>query len=87
MISVQSVYLYYVQYSTFDGIDALTNGMMTWTTGNDVQQAMSFKLDPKFDMSGAEQAICVTDIPEADQLIRKEIAVDPQPITFFCHCA
>jgi hypothetical protein len=55
--------------STFDGTDALTNTPMTWNPGNDVQQAVSFKLDPKFDMSGALQAVCVNDITNADQLI------------------
>ncbi|HZD35416.1 MAG TPA: hypothetical protein VE130_09450 [Nitrososphaeraceae archaeon] len=45
--------------------------MMTWNPGNDDQQAVSFKLDPKFDTSGALQAVCVNDITDADELIRR----------------
>ena len=51
-------------------LDSKTQGG-DWNPGNDVQQAVSFKLDPQFDMSGALQAVCVNDITDADELIRR----------------
>jgi hypothetical protein len=54
---------------TFSGTNALTNTPVTLSPGNDVEQAVSFTLEPHFDSSGALLAVCVNDITPAENLI------------------
>ncbi len=51
--------------NSFTGTDALTNQPLSLDPGNNVQNAVSFKLDPKFQGS-ALVAVCVTDISPVD---------------------
>ncbi len=54
--------------ATFTGTDALTGKKLTLSPGTDVDNVVSFKLDPKF-VAGELKAVCVTDIREADRII------------------
>lgn len=56
--------------SSFTGTDALTMAPLILSPGNNIEQTVSFKLDPKFNqMTGALEAVCVTDIKQAEELI------------------
>jgi hypothetical protein len=55
--------------ASFTGTDSLTGKPLTLTPGHNVQNVVSFKLDPVF--SGpALQAVCVKDITSAQQIIK-----------------
>ena len=53
--------------SKFTGTDALTNKKLTLEPGTNVNNVVSFKLDPHFD-KGELQAVCVKDIKPADKI-------------------
>jgi hypothetical protein len=68
LVSGNQVLLQQIPIS-FTGTDALTGQPLTLTPGHDVQNVVSFKLDPKF--SGpALQAVCVEDITSAQHIIK-----------------
>jgi hypothetical protein len=50
---------------SFTGTSSLSGDPLTVTPGSDVQDVVSFKLDPKFDNEGNLAAVCVTDITSA----------------------
>ena len=50
---------------SFSGIDALTGQPLTPNPGNNMQNAVSFKLDPKFQGNNLV-AVCVTDLSPVD---------------------
>jgi hypothetical protein len=50
----------------FEGWDSITGEPLSMTLGQDVSDAVSFKLDPVFGEGGLE-AICVTDIRSAEE--------------------
>jgi hypothetical protein len=50
----------------FEGWDSITGEPLSMTLGQDVSDAVSFKLDPVFGEDGLE-AICVTDIRSAEE--------------------
>ena len=54
--------------SKFTGTDALTNKKLTFEPGTDVNNIVSFKLEPHFDDKGGLQAVCVKDIKPADEI-------------------
>jgi hypothetical protein len=54
--------------SSFTGTDALTGKPITLSPGHNVQNVISFILDPKF-QGGALKAVCVEDIIPAQQHI------------------
>jgi hypothetical protein len=54
--------------ATFTGTDSFTGKKLTLSPGTDVDNVVSFKLDPKFD-AGQLKAVCVTDIRDADKII------------------
>ena len=54
--------------SKFTGTDALTNKKLTLEPGTDVNNVVSFKLEPHFDDKGRLQAVCVKDIKPADEI-------------------
>jgi hypothetical protein len=54
--------------SKFTGTDALTNKKLTLEPGIDVNNVVSFKLEPHFDNKGGLQAVCVKDITPADKI-------------------
>jgi hypothetical protein len=51
----------------FSGTDALTHDKLTLAPGNDVQNVVSFKLDPKF-QDGNVKAVCVENITPAKHI-------------------
>jgi hypothetical protein len=55
--------------ATFTGTDALTGKKLTLSPGTDVDNVVSFKLDPKFNAKKELKAVCVTDIRNADRII------------------
>ncbi len=55
--------------ATFTGTDALTGKKLTLSPGTDVDNVVSFKLDPKFNAKKELKAVCVTDIRNADIII------------------
>src|SRR6478735_1623598 len=48
--------------SKFSGTDALTNTKLTLKPGTNVNNVVSFELEPHFDNKGGLQAVCVKDI-------------------------
>lgn len=54
---------------SFTGVDALTGDSMTLIPGHNVQNVVSFMLDPKF-QAGNLKAICVEDITPAEHIIK-----------------
>jgi hypothetical protein len=54
--------------SKFTGTDALTNNKLTLKPGTNVNNVVSFELEPHFDNKGGLQAVCVKDIKLADQI-------------------
>ncbi|HEV2193806.1 MAG TPA: hypothetical protein VGR54_09340 [Nitrosopumilaceae archaeon] len=54
--------------STFTGTNPLTGSPTTITPGTNVQNVVSFKLNPVFDSSNNLEAVCVTDITPAEKL-------------------
>jgi hypothetical protein len=54
--------------SKFTGTDALTNKKLTLEPGTDVNNVVSFQLEPHFDNKGGLQAVCVKDIKPADKI-------------------
>jgi hypothetical protein len=56
----------------FEGWDSITGEPLSMTLGEDVSDAVSFKLDPVFDEEDGLEAICVTDIRSAEE----EVNVD-----------
>ncbi len=54
--------------ATFTGTDSFTKKPLTLTPGTDVDNVVSFKLDPK-KVAGELKAVCVTDIRNADRII------------------
>jgi UDP-N-acetylmuramyl tripeptide synthase len=55
--------------STFTGTNALTGAALTLSPGTNVQNVVSFVLEPIFE-SGILEAVCVTDITPADKVIK-----------------
>jgi hypothetical protein len=55
--------------ATFTGTDALTGKKLTLSPGTDVDNVVSFTLDPKFDEKKELKAVCVNDIRNADRII------------------
>jgi hypothetical protein len=55
--------------SSFTGTDALTGNPLTLSPGHNVQNVVSFKLDPKF-QAGSLKAVCIEDITPAQQIIK-----------------
>ena len=55
--------------ATFTGTDSFTKEPLTLTPGTNVDNVVSFKLDPKTD-AGELKAVCVTDIRDADKIIK-----------------
>jgi hypothetical protein len=54
----------------FSGTDALTHDKLALAPGNDVQNVVSFKLDPKFQDSSLK-AVCVEDITPAKHITKE----------------
>jgi len=52
----------------FEGWDSITGEELSMTLGEDVSNAVSFKLDPVFDEEDGLQAVCVTDIKPAENI-------------------
>jgi hypothetical protein len=57
---------------SFSGTSALTNQPLTITPGGNVENVVSFTLEPKFDDEGNLAAVCVNDITPAQDLIVKD---------------
>jgi hypothetical protein len=55
--------------SKFTGTDALSKDKLTLKPGTDVKDVVSFKLDPKFDNDGELEAVCVTHVQSADDVV------------------
>jgi hypothetical protein len=56
--------------SSFTGTDALTGKPITLSPGHNVQNVLSFILDPKF-QGGSLKAVCVEDITVAQHIIKR----------------
>jgi hypothetical protein len=54
----------------FSGTDALSHHKLTLAPGNDVQNVVSFKLDPKF-QDGNLKAVCVENITPAEHITQE----------------
>lgn len=54
----------------FTGTNALTGNPLTLNPGTNVQDVVSFKLQPVFSPTHQLQAVCVTDIQPADKVIK-----------------
>lgn len=55
--------------SSFTGTDSFTGNLLTLTPGHNVQNVVSFVLIPHFSNTGALQAVCVTNISPAQQIV------------------
>jgi hypothetical protein len=55
--------------SSFSGTDALSGDDLTIDPGTDVDDVVSFKLSPQFNDDGELQAVCVTDIQSAENIV------------------
>jgi hypothetical protein len=53
---------------SFSGTSALTDEPLTITPGGNVEDVVSFTLEPKFDNEGNLAAVCVNDITSAERL-------------------
>jgi hypothetical protein len=53
---------------SFSGTSALTNEPLTITPGGNIEDVVSFTLEPKFDNEGNLAAVCVNDITSAERL-------------------
>jgi hypothetical protein len=53
----------------FRGTDALTDDSLTLRPGTNVQDVVSFELDPHFDDDGNLEAVCVINIESADRVV------------------
>ena len=71
VVVVGSTAIFNLIPSSFAGTDALTGKPLTLTPGHNVQNVVSFRLAPVFSKGGALQAVCVTDISPAQQIIKK----------------
>jgi hypothetical protein len=56
--------------STFKGTNALTGAPLTLSPGTNVQNVVSFVLEPIFNNAGGLEAVCVADITPADKIIK-----------------
>lgn len=56
--------------SKFTGTNALTGNPLTLNPGTNVQDVVSFKLQPVFSSTNQLEAVCVTDIQPADKVIK-----------------
>ncbi|MDF0681610.1 MAG: hypothetical protein P0116_11665 [Candidatus Nitrosocosmicus sp.] len=56
--------------STFTGTNALTSAPLTLSPGTNVQDVVSFVLEPIFNNAGGLEAVCVNDITSADKIIK-----------------
>lgn len=56
--------------STFTGTNALNGDPLTLSPGTNVQNVVSFVLEPKFNDTDELQAVCVTNIEPADKVIK-----------------
>jgi hypothetical protein len=56
--------------STFTGTNALTGASLTLSPGTNVQNVVSFVLEPIFNPAGGLEAVCVADITPADKVIK-----------------
>ena len=54
----------------FTGTNALTGAPLTLTPGTNVQNVVSFVLEPIFDNEDELEAVCVKDIKPADKVIK-----------------
>jgi len=61
--------------STFRGTDTLTGKLLSLTPGHKIQNVVSFELVPHFSTSGALQAVCVTNISPAQQIVTNPITI------------
>ena len=55
--------------SSFSGTDALSGEDLTIDPGTDVDDVVSFKLSPQFNGDDELQAVCVTDIQSAENIV------------------
>lgn len=55
--------------SSFSGTDALSQDDLTIAPGTDVDDVVSFKLSPQFNDNNELEAVCVTDIQPADNIV------------------
>ena len=55
--------------NSLSGTDALTGDDLTLSPGTDVNDVVSFKLSPQFNDNGELEAVCVTDIQSADNIV------------------
>ena len=55
--------------SSFSGTDALSGEDLTIDPGTDVDDVVSFKLSPQFNDDDELQAVCVTDIQSAENIV------------------
>jgi hypothetical protein len=55
--------------ASFSGTDALTNDDLTIDPGTDVEDVVSFKLSPQFKDNDELEAVCVTDLQSAENIV------------------
>ncbi|HYF99386.1 MAG TPA: hypothetical protein VD815_04785 [Candidatus Saccharimonadales bacterium] len=55
--------------TSYSGTDALTGDDLTIEPGNDVEDVVSFKLSPQFNNDDELEAVCVTDIQSAENIV------------------
>jgi hypothetical protein len=55
--------------ASFSGTDALTNNDLTIEPGTDVDDVVSFKLSPQFNDNDELEAVCVTDLQSAENIV------------------
>lgn len=55
--------------ASFSGTDALSGDELTIAPGTDVDDVMSFKLSPQFNDDDDLEAVCVTDIQSAENIV------------------
>ena len=55
--------------NSLSGSDALTGDDLTLSPGTDVNDVVSFKLSPQFNDNDELEAVCVTDIQSADNIV------------------
>ncbi|NOJ32863.1 MAG: hypothetical protein DA329_12070 [Candidatus Nitrosocosmicus sp.] len=55
--------------ASFSGTDALTNDDLTIDPGTDVEDVVSFKLSPQFNDNDELEAVCVTDLQSAENIV------------------
>jgi hypothetical protein len=55
--------------ASFSGTDALTNDDLTIDPGTDVEDIVSFKLSPQFNNNDELEAVCVTELQSAENIV------------------